>query len=142
MGRNATVHVDDLDAPDVQASAGQMEQVVVNLVTNAAFAVPEGLRGTIAIRIFTSAGGKAVLEVQDDGQGIDAITMERIFDPFFTTREVGHGMGLGLPICHAIVVAHGGTLTATSAPDKGSTFRVELPAADTHHGSTPDGARV
>jgi two-component system NtrC family sensor kinase len=68
--------------------------------------------------------------------------MDRIFDPFFTTREVGHGMGLGLPICHAIVAAHGGTLTATSVPGKGSTFRVELPSADTHFGSATSGPRV
>jgi K+-sensing histidine kinase KdpD len=57
-------------------------------------------------------------------------------------RDVGHGMGLGLPVCHAIVAAHGGMLTTTSTPDKGSTFRVELPAADTHPGSIAPGARV
>ena len=51
-------------------------------------------------------------------------------------------MGLGLPICHAIVTAHGGALTVTSAPDKGSTFRVELPPADTHHGAISTGSRV
>jgi signal transduction histidine kinase len=55
--------------------------------------------------------------------------LARVFDPFFTTRRVGEGTGLGLPICHSIVTAHGGTITATSEPGKGSTFRVELPAA-------------
>jgi signal transduction histidine kinase len=142
VGRNATVRVDDLGAPDVHASAGQLEQVVVNLVANAAFAIPEGRRGEIDVRITTSDEGRAVLEVQDDGKGIDPATMERIFDPFFTTRDVGHGMGLGLPICHAIVTAHGGALTASSVPDKGSTFRVELPTADTHQGAIPIGSRV
>ncbi len=142
VGTRATVHVDDLGAPDVHASAGQLEQVVVNLVTNGAFAIPGERRGTIAIRISTTPGGKALLEVQDDGKGIDAITLERIFDPFFTTRDVGHGMGLGLPICHAIVAAHGGTLTVTSTPYKGSTFRVELPPADAHRGSAPGASRV
>ena len=142
VGRNATVRVDDLGAPDVHASAGQLEQVVVNLVTNAAFAIPEGRRGEVRVRITTSEDGKAVLEVHDDGKGIDPATMERIFDPFFTTRDVGHGMGLGLPICHAIVTAHGGALTVTSVPDKGSTFRVELPSADTHHGAISTGSRV
>ncbi len=142
VGRNATVRVDDLGAPDVHASAGQLEQVVVNLVTNAALAIPDGRRGEISIRISTSGAGRAVLEVHDDGKGIDAATMERIFDPFFTTRDVGHGMGLGLPICHAIVAAHGGTLTAASALDEGSTFRAELPAADTHPGSIPPGSHV
>ncbi len=142
VSRNATVRVDDLGAPDVHASAGQLEQVMVNLVTNGALAIPEGRRGTITVRISTSDAGGAVLEVHDDGRGIDAATMERIFDPFFTTRDVGHGMGLGLPICHAIVAAHGGALTATSVPGEGSTFRVELPPADAHQGSIPLRPRV
>jgi len=55
--------------------------------------------------------------------------MERVFDPFFSTREVGQGTGLGLPVCHSIVAAHGGTITATSEVGRGTTFRVELPAA-------------
>jgi signal transduction histidine kinase len=131
VGRAATVVVEDLGAPDVHASSGQLEQVVVNLVSNAAFAIPEGRRGEVSIRIFTSASGGAVLEVKDNGRGIDPATMERIFDPFFTTREVGQGMGLGLPICHVIVSAHGGTLTGVSVVGKGSTFRVELPPAET-----------
>jgi C4-dicarboxylate-specific signal transduction histidine kinase len=130
VGQVATVHVDDEDAPEVHASGGQLEQVVVNLVANAAFAMPEGRRGDVAIRIFATPDGRAALTVRDDGRGMDAATLERIFDPFFTTREVGQGMGLGLPICHAIVTAHGGTLTATSRPGEGSTFRIELPAAD------------
>lgn len=142
LGKAATVHLEDQGSPDVHASAGQLEQVVVNLVTNAAYAIPEGRRGTITIRISTAAGGEAVLEVQDDGKGIDPITMERIFDPFFTTREIGQGMGLGLPICHAIVAAHGGTLTAKSAPDRGSTFRLELPSAEADRGPAPDDSRV
>jgi len=142
VGRNATVRVDDLGAPAVHASSGQLEQVVVNLVTNGAFAIPEGRRGEVTVRIFPSATGGAVLEVRDDGTGIDPAVMERIFDPFFTTREVGHGMGLGLPICHAIVAAHGGTLTATSVPGSGSTFRVELPSADTDVGSSSPEPRV
>ncbi|MEI6226441.1 MAG: ATP-binding protein, partial [Deltaproteobacteria bacterium] len=142
VGQNATVRVDDLGAPPVHASSGQLEQVVVNLVTNGAFAISEGRRGEVTVRISPSATGGAVLEVRDDGIGIDPATMERIFDPFFTTREVGHGMGLGLPICHAIVAAHGGTLTATSVPGSGSTFRVELPSADTAIGSSSPEPRV
>ena len=108
VGRLATVHVDDEGAPDVHASAGQLEQVVVNLVSNGARAIPEERRGEVRVRIATSPEGRAVLEVQDDGAGIDRADRERIFDPFFTTRDVGQGMGLGLPICHAIVTAHGG----------------------------------
>ena len=83
-----------------------------------------------------------MLEVQDDGTGIDPAIMERIFDPFFTTRDVGQGMGLGLPICHAIVAAHDGSLTVESAPGKGSTFRVELPPAGAHDEANPPASRV
>jgi signal transduction histidine kinase len=60
---------------------------------------------------------------------MDARTLDRIFEPFFTTRDVGEGMGLGLAVSHAIVEAHGGTLTATSVPGEGSTFSVQLPVA-------------
>jgi signal transduction histidine kinase len=127
VGRLATVHIDDEGAPDVHASAGQLEQVVVNLVSNGARAIPEERRGEVRVRIATSPEGRAVLEVRDDGSGIDRADRERIFDPFFTTRDVGQGMGLGLPICHAIVTAHGGSLTVTSEPGTGSTFRMELP---------------
>ena len=76
----------------------------------------------------------ARLEVVDDGVGIPAALLERIFEPFFTTRPVGdrRGIGIGLAISHSIVEAHGGTLTVTSEVGKGSTFRLELPAAPSH----------
>jgi signal transduction histidine kinase len=137
VGSMATVQVDDLGAPEVHASAGQLEQVVVNLVNNGAMATPPGRRGHVAIRIAPGPDGGAVLEVKDDGRGIDPAHLERIFDPFFTTREVGQGMGLGLPICHAIVTAHGGRLTVESAPGRGSVFRVELPPADAQPEARP-----
>jgi signal transduction histidine kinase len=125
----ADIRVEAGQVPEVDAFSGQLGQVLVNLVTNAAQAIPEGRRGTITIRLGSGHGGTAVLEVSDDGRGIEPELIKRIFDPFFTTREVGKGMGLGLPICHAIVTAHGGTITATSEPGKGSTFRVEIPAS-------------
>jgi signal transduction histidine kinase len=71
----------------------------------------------------------ARLEVIDHGSGIESAVLPHIFEPFFTTSDVGKGTGLGLSICHSIVTAHGGTLTVTSTLGKGSTFRVELPAA-------------
>ena len=92
-------------------------------------ATPDGKRGAIVVRIGPGEPGMARLEVVDHGKGIEPGVMARIFDPFFTTREVGMGSGLGLSICHTIVTNHGGTLTATSEAGKGSTFRVELPAA-------------
>ncbi len=131
VAQSATVSVEDGGAADVIASSGQLEQVVVNLVTNAAKAMPEGRRGLIRVRVGPGGPGMSRLEVIDDGRGIEPGNLERIFEPFFTTRPVGagRGMGLGLAISHAIVHGHGGTLTVTSVPGKGSTFRMELPAA-------------
>ena len=110
------------------ASPGQIEQVVVNLVTNAANATPKGQHGLIVIRIGPGEPGMARLDVIDRGTGIEPARMGRIFDPFFTEGAVGKGMGLGLAISHAIVTSHGGSLTATSVVGEGSTFRVELPS--------------
>ena len=127
--RAATVRVENAEVPDVMASAGQLEQVVVNLVTNAALAIPALRPGEIAVRIGPGTNGSVRLEVSDNGKGIEPELMARIFEPFFTTRDVGKGTGLGLAISHAIVSSHGGTLTVESEVGKGSTFRVELPAA-------------
>ena len=127
----ARLVVEDLGAPDVLASARQVEEVVVNLVTNAAKAMPAGRVGQVFVSCSPGSEGMARLEVSDDGTGMAPETLERVFDPFFTTRPVGEGRGtgLGLAICQAIVTAHGGTLVATSQAGKGSVFRMELPAA-------------
>jgi PAS domain S-box-containing protein len=129
VAHRGQIRVEDLGAPDVLASKGQIEQVLVNLVTNAANAIPQGKRGVIAIRVGPGDRDMARLEVIDDGAGMSPATIHRVFEPFFTTRPVGKGTGLGLAICHAIVMAHGGTLDVESEVGKGSTFRVELPAA-------------
>ncbi len=131
LGRNVDIRVEDQGAPPVMASAGQIEQVVVNLLTNAAKATPPGERGDIVVQIGPGGGGTARLDVIDKGVGIDPRIRERIFEPFFTTRRVGIGRGAGLwlAICHAIVTDHGGSLSVESEVGKGSTFRVELPAA-------------
>ena len=127
----ATVSVEDLGAPDVKASQGQLEQVLVNLLTNAAKGTRPGAKGTILIRISAGSPGMTRLEVVDHGSGIDPANLTKIFDPFFTTRSSGEGRGtgLGLSLCHAIVADHGGTITVESEVGEGSTFRVELPAA-------------
>jgi len=125
----ATIQVENREGPDVVASAGQMGQVLVNLITNATKSIPENHRGIVTIRVGAGRPGTACVEVTDNGSGMSPEVMARIFDPFFTTREVGQGTGLGLSISHAIVASHGGTLTVTSEVGKGSTFRVELPAA-------------
>jgi PAS domain S-box-containing protein len=126
---SATIHLDMQQAPAVMASPGQLQQVVVNLVTNATKSIPFGRAGAIAVRVGAVGPATACIEVSDNGVGMSDEVMARIFDPFFTTRPVGEGMGLGLAIAHAIVAAHGGSLTVRSTPGLGSTFRVELPAA-------------
>jgi PAS domain S-box-containing protein len=125
------VEVVDLGPPEVMASAGQIQQVVVNLLTNAVKARAPGATGTVVLRFGAGDSGQAFLEVTDDGVGIDPAIRDRIFEPFFTTRPVGEGRGtgLGLAVSHAIAASHGGTLTVESEVGKGSTFRVELPAA-------------
>jgi signal transduction histidine kinase len=125
----ATIRVAPGEGPKVAASTGHLEQVVVDLVTNASLARAPSRPGEITLQIGRGDHDTARLDVTDNGTGIDPAILDRIFDPFFTTRDVGEGMGLGLHMCHAIVTAHGGTLTVTSEVGKGSTFRVELPAA-------------
>jgi PAS domain S-box-containing protein len=130
VSQAATVRVESTAAPDVLVASSQIEQVVINLVSNAAKAMPEGRKGTILLRVGAS-GGTVNLDVVDDGSGIAPEHLDRIFEPFFTTRSAGdqRGIGIGLAISHSIVEAHGGTLTVTSEPGKGSTFRVALPSA-------------
>ncbi len=128
VANTARVQVESDAPPDVVASEGQLIQVIVNLVTNAAKAMRGGNRGTVTIRTGPGAPGMARIEVSDDGVGMSPEVMKRIFDPFFTTRPTGHGMGLGLPVVHSIVTAHGGAIGVTTQPGCGTTVRVDLPA--------------
>jgi signal transduction histidine kinase len=129
VGARADVRVERSEAPEVLGSSPQLEQVVAHLVENGALSIPAGRRGTVVVRVGSTPGGRALVEVKDDGKGMEPEVLRRVFDPFFTTQEVGGGMGLGLSIAHAIVTAHGGTIEAASTPGAGSTFRVELPLA-------------
>ena len=116
------------DVGRVRGHAGQLHQVFMNLLTNAAQALGERGDGGL-IRIATERrDGKAVITVADDGPGIPPEVLPRIFDPFFTTKEVGQGSGLGLSIVHGIVERHGGTIAVDSTVGKGTTFTVSLPA--------------
>ncbi len=127
--RSAAIVVENDGPPDVEASAGQLAQVLINLIANAAKAIPPGRSGRVIVRLGSGEEGRARLEVRDNGVGMEPEVMGRVFDPFFTTRGVGEGTGLGLPICHSIITAHGGTITVDSVPGEGTTFRIELPAA-------------
>lgn len=116
--------------PMVWANEGRLGQVFLNLIINAAQAIDEGAADRNEIRVTTrTEGDKVVVEVSDTGCGIAPEDVGRVFDPFFTTKAVGQGTGLGLPICHSIVTSLGGELTVDSAPGRGTTFRVSLPAS-------------
>ena len=118
--------------PRVVADEARLGQVFINLLVNAAHAIPEGTAADNEIGITTStdAEGRAVVEIRDTGVGIPAHLRARIFDPFFTTKEIGEGTGLGLSISHEIIAALGGLIEVTSELGKGTTFRVMLPGCD------------
>jgi len=107
----------------VDGNAGQLQQVLMNLVVNAKDAMPDG--GVLTVR--ATSGVEVCLEVADTGHGMDAATGEHIFEPFFTTKEPGKGTGLGLAVVHGIVRDHGGRIEVESAPGTGSRFRIWLP---------------
>jgi signal transduction histidine kinase len=119
------------DVPLMQANESRVGQVILNLIVNAAQALPEGRADANEIRIVTGMdeGGWAVVEVSDTGTGIAPQNMERIFDPFFTTKPAGVGTGLGLAVCRRIVAELGGRIGVESQVGKGTTFRVVFPPA-------------
>lgn len=125
------------EVPLVLADDARLGQVFINLLVNAAQAIPEGDWESNEIRLVTSTdvAGNAVIEVRDTGSGIPSAVMERIFEPFFTTKPIGEGTGLGLSICHNIIVGLGGTITARNLERRGACFRVTLPR--TERAATP-----
>jgi PAS domain S-box-containing protein len=116
----------------VLGAESRLGQVFLNLLVNAAHAIPEGAAALNEVRIssrFDPEAGRVWVEVTDTGQGIAPEDLARIFEPFVTTKPAGRGMGLGLYICHNTVRSMGGDLSVESQVGKGSTFRVSLPAA-------------
>jgi len=117
--------------PAVYANESRLAQVFLNLLINAAQAIPEGnAQGHEILAVTrTDDAGRAVIEICDTGSGIAPDVVPRIFDPFFTTKPVGVGTGLGLSICQNIVRGLGGEISVESREPQGTTFRVSLPAA-------------
>ena len=113
------------DIPDIECLPAQLNQVVMNLVVNAAHAMGEQ-RGCITLRTGTE-GDRVWLEVADNGSGIEPETLKRVFEPFFTTKPVGKGTGLGLSVSYGIVQKHRGSIDVRSVVGRGSTFRVTVP---------------
>jgi PAS domain S-box-containing protein len=114
----------------IEANESRVGQVFLNLLVNAAQAIPPGAFDQNEIRVVTKDGAAGVLvEVHDTGCGIRKEHLARIFDPFFTTKPLGVGSGLGLSICHGIVSSLGGQISVDSEVNRGTTFRVLLPVA-------------
>jgi len=119
-----TVHRDFEPLPKVDCQAGHLNQVFMNVLTNAAQAVVG--EGNIWITA-RHVGDRVRISVTDSGPGIPEKVLPQIFEPFFTTKEVGLGTGLGLAISLGVIKAHGGTIEVESPPGKGATFTIELP---------------
>jgi PAS domain S-box-containing protein len=131
----------DTELPDVLANPTQVHQIVMNLCTNAAYAM-KGRHGELSVRLAEARfdddtpaphvelapGDYVRLTISDTGHGMDAATAQRIFEPFFTTKAAGEGTGLGLSVVHGIVNGYGGTITVDSELERGTTFDIYLPA--------------
>jgi PAS domain S-box-containing protein len=140
VGDDIDIEIRSVASPAVVADAGQLEQVLVNLVVNARDAMPAGGRITISTeelavdergaeaRGLSVAGRYVALAVADTGHGMDESTRLRVFEPFFTTKEVGKGTGLGLATVYAIVQQLRGSIGVQSEPGRGTTFTMLLPA--------------
>lgn len=120
----------DPDLPKTMADFHQMQQVFVNIITNAEQAMTEAHnQGKLSVKTQT-VGRNIRISFADTGPGMPKENIDRIFDPFFTTKEVGKGTGLGLSICFGIVHEHGGRLYAKCKPGKGATFIIDMPIVE------------
>ena len=114
----------DPGLPSISVDPVQLNQVLINLVLNGIQAMPEGGRLTVE----TLGGEDSIsLVIEDTGVGMSEEIRKQIFTPFFTTKDVGQGTGLGLPVVHGIVTAHGGAIHAESQMGRGTRFVVQLP---------------
>jgi signal transduction histidine kinase len=113
------------ELPRLYCCPGKLNQVFLNLLINAVEACERG--GTVWIRSRVGSDATVVIEIQDNGRGIQPDHRSRLFEPFFTTKPVGHGVGLGLSVSFGIVRDHGGKIEVETEPGRGSLFRIRLP---------------
>jgi two-component system cell cycle sensor histidine kinase/response regulator CckA len=131
---------DDAGAHVIRGSAARLSQVLLNLLVNAAHAIPPGHVDENEVRISTRVipGERVRITVSDTGEGIDRTLVGRIFDPFVTTKPMGQGTGLGLYVCHNIVQSLGGTIWVESQLERGTKFHVDLPLSQSGRPPAPD----
>jgi len=122
------------DIPNIECLPSQINQVFLNLIINASQSFVE--KGVITIRTKT-ANDSVVIEIEDNGSGIDKKNMDKLFDPFFTTKDVSSGTGLGLSVSYGIIKQHQGKITVTSEPGKGTCFTLVLPISQSSQKATP-----
>jgi signal transduction histidine kinase len=129
----AKIHTDFADLPPVVCNIGELNQVFLNLIVNAAHAIQEAGKdmNTGELRIRTAVDDDAVvIRISDNGCGIPPENLSKVYDPFFTTKEVGRGTGQGLAITHSILVdKHGGDIRVSSSVGVGTEFVLRLPVA-------------
>jgi len=119
------------DLPRVMGDSNQLEQVFLNLISNARDAMEKTQKKTLTIETISRPyNGTVEINISDTGTGIPREVLDKIFDPFFTTKQVGKGTGLGLSICYSIIELHEGKIEVESKPGQGSTFRLIFPIPD------------
>jgi signal transduction histidine kinase len=126
LTENISIHYEFIDDPEIYCNPGQLNQVFVNIISNAIQAI--GAFGKINIKSYNRRDYLCI-EITDTGSGIDKKHIKKIFDPFFTTKDVNQGTGLGLSVSYSIIKEHGGKLSVSSEVGKGATFLIELPSS-------------
>lgn len=127
LRRKASISVRHDGRCQVYGSPLQLTQVLINLIVNAAQAIPG--KGRIEIETHTTADERVIIAVRDNGMGMTPEVQAHIFEPYFSTKEVGEGSGLGLSLAYSIIQEHGGNIEMSSTPGRGSCFVIDLPAA-------------
>ena len=125
--RGIVVERDHRGAPEIQGDKDRLEQAFLNLIVNAADAMPEG--GRLSVSTLPGDEGDVEVTIEDTGHGIDPDSLAHVFEPFHTTKAPGEGTGLGLVVCQSIVVDHGGRIDVESEVGKGTRFTLHFPVS-------------
>jgi len=136
VNKHATIELDlGDDLPSFPGNSQKIEQVLVNLIVNAAQAIPDDTKGLIRVSTLLE-DDQVIIRIADNGKGMDEKTRKQIFDPFFTTKRTKGGTGLGLAIVFRIIEEHGGNIAVTSRINEGTTFIIRIPVAENENTET------